>query len=97
MNLLPLKPPCVSSVSSATNEAITLKRSDDEAWETSSDAYPLPEERESEVHAIAVRRSEAVLLNTIEDQIIPQLLLAHGSSLISGTVPVDTSVGLLED
>lgn len=90
MNLLPLKPPCVSSVSSATNEAITLKRSDDKAWETSSDAYPLPEERESEVHAIAVRRSEAVLLNTIEDQIIPQLLLAHRSSLISGAVPVDT-------
>lgn len=88
MNLLPLNPPCVSSGSPATNEAITLKRSDDNAWETDSDTYPISE-RESDVHAIAVRHSEAVLLNTIEDQIIPQLLLAHRSSLISGAVPAD--------
>jgi hypothetical protein len=87
MNLLSLKPACVSS--DATNEAITLKRSDDNAWETDLNPRPLPE-RESEVHAIAVRRSEAALLNTIEDQIIPQLLLAHRSPLISGAVPADT-------
>lgn len=89
MNLLPLKPACVSSVVSATNEAITLKRSDDNAWGTDSDPHPRPE-RESEVHAIAVRRSEAVLLDTIEDQIIPKLLLAHRSALISGALPADT-------
>lgn len=89
MNLLPLKPACVSSVASTTNEAITLKRSDDNAWGTDSDPYPRPE-RESEVHAIAVRRSEAVLLDTIEDQIIPKLLLAHRSALISGALPADT-------
>jgi hypothetical protein len=42
------------------------------------------------VHAIAVRRSETVLLDTIENQIIPQLLLAHRSPLISGGAPADT-------
>jgi hypothetical protein len=89
MNLLSLKPACVSSDASATHEAITLKRSDDNAWETDLDPGALPE-RESDVHAIAVRRSEAALLNTIEDEIIPQLLLAHRSSLISGAMPADT-------
>ena len=88
MNLLSLKSPCVSSAPSATNEAITVKRSEDNAWGTDSDPYPRSE-RESEVHAIAVRRSEAVLLDTIEDQIIPKLLLAHRSALISGAVPAD--------
>jgi len=70
-------------------EAITVKRSDDNAWRTEWDTDPLPE-RESDVHAIAVRSSEADLLTTIEDQIIPQLLLAHRSPLISGAVPADT-------
>jgi hypothetical protein len=88
MNLLPLKPSRVSSDASATNEAITLKRSDDNAWGTDSEPYPRSE-RESDVHAIAVRRSEAVLLDTIEDQIIPKLLLAHRSALISGALPAD--------
>lgn len=70
-------------------EAITMKRSDDNAWRTDSDTYPRPEAK-SEVHAIAVRPFEADLLKTIEDQIIPQLLLAHRSPLISGAVPADT-------
>ncbi len=89
-------------------EAITVKRFDDNAWGTDSDTHPRPEaisddnawgtdsdthprpEAISYVNAIAVQRSEAVLLNTIEDQIIPRLLLAHRSPLISGAVPADT-------
>ncbi|MGB5811428.1 MAG: hypothetical protein WBG86_12900 [Polyangiales bacterium] len=108
-------------------EAITVKRSDDNAWGTDSDTYPRPEAKSednalgtdsdtyprpevksddnawgtesgtyprpeaiSHVHAIAERPSEADLLNTIEDQIIPQLLLAHRSPLMSGAVPPDT-------
>ena len=70
-------------------EAITVKPWDDDAWGTDPEPYPLPE-RESDVRAIAVPPSEATLLNTIEDQIIPQLLLAHRSPLISGAVPADT-------
>ncbi|MEM8606151.1 MAG: hypothetical protein AAGF92_03555 [Myxococcota bacterium] len=66
-----------------------MKRADDNAWGTEPDTYPL-QERKSDVHEVAVRSSEADLLNTIEDQIIPQLLLAHRSPLISGTVPADT-------
>ncbi len=64
-------------------------KSDDNAWGTESGTYTRPEAR-SDVHAIAARASEADLLSTIEDQIIPQLLLAHRSTLISGTVPADT-------
>jgi len=89
MNLLPLTLPYVSSDASATNEVITVKRSDDAAWETDSDVYPRPEAK-SDVHAVTVRHSEDVLLDTIEDQIIPQLLLAHRSALISGAAPADT-------
>jgi methanogenic corrinoid protein MtbC1 len=63
-------------------------RSDDNPWATDSDTYPRLNAK-SEVRALAVRPSRANLLNIIEDQIIPQLLLAHRSALISGALPAD--------
>jgi hypothetical protein len=63
-------------------------RSDDNAWAIDSDTYPRLSAK-SDVRAIAVRPSAADLLNIIEDQIIPQLLLAHRSALISGALPAD--------
>ncbi|MEM9194107.1 MAG: hypothetical protein AAGF12_33340 [Myxococcota bacterium] len=71
------------------NEVATVKHADDNTWGAESDTYPL-QERESGVHEVEARPSETDLLNTIEDQIIPQLLLAHRSPLISGAARADT-------
>ena len=90
MNTLDAQAPmCTIGSCSVDDEVMTLKRSDDNAWENDPESYP-ESERESDVQVIAVRRSEDALLTTIEDQIIPQLLLAHRSSLMSGAVPADT-------